>query len=126
MSLFKNIFKGIVGHYSYDDNYLTKLLEDEKKEQHLRQLVEISDKIMDENPNFVDEVKKSETGCWMDQVYGTHVCKICDFLDDCPIHLEEEWQSYLGTLSPEERERMTQMVGQRQANGGTMGQLGAS
>ncbi|NTV45586.1 MAG: hypothetical protein HGB11_03480 [Chlorobiales bacterium] len=89
------MFKGVVGHYSYENSYLTQLIEEEKKHQHLKELMEISDRIIQENPNFIDEVKKSETGCWMDQLYGTRKCPICDFVDDCPIKLENDWQEFL-------------------------------
>ena len=108
MSLFNKIFKGVVGHYSYDESYLTRLLEEEKKEQRLKKLIDISDKLIEENPNFVDEVKKSETGCWMDQMFGTHECGICDFIDDCPIKLEADWNNYLSTLTAEQREVLLQ------------------
>jgi hypothetical protein len=99
----KRLFNGIVGHYSYDESYLTKLIEDEKKEQNMKTLIEISDKLIEQNPNYIDEVKKSETGCWMDQMYGTHKCTICDFVDDCPTKLEYDWQAYLAELTPEQR-----------------------
>ncbi|NTW48857.1 MAG: hypothetical protein HGB19_03830 [Chlorobiales bacterium] len=95
MSLIRRIFKGVVGHYSYENSYLTQLIEEEKKHQYLKELIEISDRIIEKNPNFIDEVKKSETGCWMDQLYGTHKCPICDFIDDCPIKLESDWQDFL-------------------------------
>ncbi|MCS6988429.1 MAG: hypothetical protein NZM06_02820 [Chloroherpetonaceae bacterium] len=114
MSLLKRIFKGFKGHYSYDENYLTQLIEEEKKHGYMKSLIEISDKIIEENPNFINEVKKSETGCWMDQVYGTHYCAICDFVDDCPIKLEADFQAYLQTLSEEERRNVEALIARKE------------
>lgn len=115
MSLLKKIFQGIKEHYAYEDNYLTKLIEEEKKHGYMKHLIEVSDKIIEENPHFIDEVKKSETGCWMDQVYGTHYCAICDFVDDCPIKLEEDFQAYLQTLSEEERAEVLALIAHKEA-----------
>lgn len=95
MSLIRRLFKGVIGHYSYEPGYWAKVIEEEKKHQYLKELIEISDRIIEENPNFVDEVKKSETGCWMEQLYGTQKCPICDFVDDCPIKLERDWREFL-------------------------------
>lgn len=95
MSLFRKLFKGIVGHYSYDQSYLTHLIEEERKHRYLQELTEISEKILAENPNFIDEVPKSTNGCWMEQLYGKSHCQICDFIDDCPIKLEEDWRAFL-------------------------------
>jgi hypothetical protein len=95
MSLFRKLFKGVVGHYSYDESYLTKLIEEERKHRYLKELTEISERILAENPNFIDEVPKSETGCWMEQLYSKSHCQICDFIDDCPIKLEEDWKAFL-------------------------------
>jgi hypothetical protein len=114
MSLFSKIFKGFKGHYAYDENYLTQLIEEEKKHHYMKNLIEISDKIIEENPNFVDEVQKSETGCWMEQVYGARECKICDFIDDCPVKLETDFQNYLNTLSDEERHHALALIAQRE------------
>ncbi len=110
MSLLKKIFKSFKGHYAYDENYLTKLIEEEKKYGYMKNLIEVSDKIIEENPNFVDEVKKSDNGCWMDQMYGTHHCNICDFIDDCPTKLEEDFQAYLQTLSEDERASVLALI----------------
>lgn len=114
MSLLKKIFKGFKGHYAYDENYLTQLIEEEKKHGYMKSLIEISDKIIEENPNFIDEVKKSENGCWMEQVYGTHHCAICDFIDDCPTKLEEDFQAYLQTLSEEERANVLAVIAHKE------------
>lgn len=95
MSLIRRFFKGAVGHYTYEPDYLSQVIEDEKKNHHLKELMEISERIIRENPNFIDEVKKSENGCWMEQLYGTQKCKICDFVDDCPIKLESDWREFL-------------------------------
>jgi hypothetical protein len=115
MSLLKRIFKGFKGHYAYDENYLTQLIEEEKKHGYMKNLIEISDKIIEENPNFIDEVKKSETGCWMEQVYGTRYCNICDFVDDCPIKLEADFQAYLQTLSEEARTEVLALIAHKEA-----------
>ncbi len=114
MSLLKKIFKGFKGHYAYDENYLTQLIEEEKKHGYMKNLIEVSDKIIEENPNFIDEVKKSEDGCWMEQVYGTHHCAICDFIDECPTKLEEDFQAYLQTLSEEERANVLALIAHKE------------
>lgn len=114
MSLLKRIFKSFKGHYAYEENYLTQLIEEEKKHGYMKNLVEISDKIIEENPNFINEVKKSETGCWMEQVYSKRYCAICDFIDDCPIKLEEDFQAYLQTLSEEERAATLALIARKE------------
>lgn len=95
MSLIRRLFKGVIGHYSYEPDYWPRVIEEEKKHHYLKELIEISDRIIEENPNHVDEVKKSETGCWMEQLYTIRKCQVCDFVDDCPIKLENDWQDFL-------------------------------
>gem|GEM_PF-1509242 len=109
MSLIQKLFKGKIGHYSYDKEYLERTMEEERKHRYLKELYEISEKILAENPNYIDEVPKSKNGCWMEQMYGKCHCQICDFVDDCPIKLEEDWKAFLieeakqnGSQSPQE------------------------
>ncbi len=115
MSLLKKIFTSLKERYTYEANYLAQLIEEEKKHGYMKSLIEISDKIIEENPDFIDEVQKSETGCWMDQVYGTHYCAICDFVDDCPTKLEEDFQAYLQTLPEASRAEVLALIAQKEA-----------
>ncbi len=69
-------------------------MEDPKKREDILYLMELSTKKMMENPNYVNEVKKSSNGCWMDQMYGLQRCDICDLDDNCPGKLEKLWQEY--------------------------------
>jgi len=103
MSFFKRLFKGKIGHYWYDKDYLTHMIEEEKKHHYLKEIIEEGERRMAENPNYIDEVEKSESGCWMEQVYGKQQCQICDFVDDCPIKLQMDWYAFLeaeGKLKP--------------------------
>jgi len=70
-------------------------VEDEARRKGVRELMDLSEKIMRENPNHVNEVKKSSSGCWMEQMYGMQRCDFCDLSSDCPIREESEWQAYL-------------------------------
>ncbi|NTW82064.1 MAG: hypothetical protein HGB36_01670 [Chlorobiaceae bacterium] len=70
-------------------------VEDEQRRKGVLELMEISEKIMRENPNHVNEVKKSSSGCWMEQMYGMTRCDFCDLSVDCPIREELLWQEYL-------------------------------
>ena len=70
-------------------------VEDEKRRKGVLELMEISSKLMKANPNHVNEVAKSTTGCWMEQIYGIQRCDFCDLAADCPILEEQEWQEYL-------------------------------
>lgn len=94
MQLWERVFNGIRKYYSYTESGMAKVIEEEHKHKYMNNLIDISDQIIAANPNFIDEVKKSETGCWMDQVYGTHTCAICDFIDDCPIKLQEDFEAF--------------------------------
>ncbi len=69
-------------------------MEDPKKREDILYLMELSTKKMMENPNYVNEVKKSSNGCWMDQMYGIQRCDICDLDNNCPGKLEKLWQEY--------------------------------
>ncbi|ACF13952.1 hypothetical protein Ctha_1493 [Chloroherpeton thalassium ATCC 35110] len=103
MSFLRRLFKGKIGHYWYERDYLARMIEEEKKHQYLKEIIEEGERRMAENPNFIDEVEKSESGCWMEQVYGKQQCKICDFVDDCPIKLQMDWYEFLkaeGKLKP--------------------------
>ena len=51
-------------------------VENEKKRRDILELMAISEKIVKENPNHVNEVTKSANGCWMDQMYGMQSAKI--------------------------------------------------
>jgi len=72
-------------------------IEDEGRRKGVKKLMELSEKIMRENPNHVNEVSKSDSGCWMEQMYGMQRCDFCDLAADCPIREESEWQEYLKT-----------------------------
>ena len=69
-------------------------IESQKKREDILYLMELSTQKMMENPNHVNEVKKSENGCWMDQMYGMQRCDICDLDQNCPGKLEKLWQDY--------------------------------
>jgi len=114
MSLLRELIQGILKRYSEEHNEMVKIIEEEKKHGYLKDLIEIGDRLIEENPNYVDEVRKSETGCWMEQMYNRRYCRICDFVDDCPIHLEEEWQAFLAQQSPEKRAELEAMIAQQQ------------
>lgn len=94
MSLWKKIYNGVRKYYSYEDSYITQLIEEERKHKYLNDLMDVSDKIIAENPNFIEEVRKSENGCWMEQVYMIRQCPICDFNEDCPIKLDEDFETW--------------------------------
>lgn len=68
---------------------------DPKKRKDILELMEIGIRKNMENPNYVNEVKKSANGCWMDQMYGLQRCDICDLTDNCPQREENEWQAWL-------------------------------
>ena len=70
-------------------------VENQKRREGVMELMEISSRIMKKNPNHVNEVQKSTTGCWMEQMYGMQRCGFCDLSLDCPIREEQEWQEYL-------------------------------
>jgi hypothetical protein len=70
-------------------------VEHEQRRKDILELMDISARIMKANPNHVNEVAKSTTGCWMEQVYGIQRCDFCDLSPDCPILEEQEWQEYL-------------------------------
>ena len=42
-------------------------VENQKRREGVMELMEISSRIMKNNPNHVNEVQKSATGCWMEQ-----------------------------------------------------------
>ncbi len=110
MSFLKQAFTLLTRRYVEEERIMSAMIENEKKHGYLRDLIETGDRIIEENPNFVDEVQKSETGCWMDQMYGKHHCAICDFIDDCPIKLEADWQEYLAQQTPEHRAALIAQV----------------
>ncbi|MBM3422374.1 MAG: hypothetical protein FJY09_03865 [Chlorobi bacterium] len=70
-------------------------VEDEKRRKDILELMKISEKIVRENPNHVNEVSRSANGCWMEQMYGMMRCDFCDLSPDCPVREEYEWQEYL-------------------------------
>ncbi|NTV93736.1 MAG: hypothetical protein HGA72_10915, partial [Chlorobiaceae bacterium] len=70
-------------------------VEDEKRRKGVLELMELSSRIVKENPNHVNEVAKSTSGCWMEQMYGMQRCDFCDLSPDCPVREESEWQEYL-------------------------------
>jgi len=70
-------------------------VEDDKRRRDILELMEISARIVRENPNYVNEVQKSTNGCWMEQMYGMQRCDFCDLASDCPVREENEWQEYL-------------------------------
>ena len=70
-------------------------VENPQKRKDIRELMEIASRIMKENPNYVNEVKKSHNNCWMEQMYGMQRCDFCDLSPDCPTREEREWQEYL-------------------------------
>ncbi len=70
-------------------------VEDEQRRRDILELMDISARIVKENPNYVNEVKKSTNGCWMEQMYGMQRCDFCDLSADCPVREENEWQDYL-------------------------------
>lgn len=70
-------------------------VEDDDRRKGIRELMEISEKLVRENPNHINEVTKSASGCWMEQVYGMQKCVCCDLAPDCPVKEEQEWQEYL-------------------------------
>ena len=70
-------------------------VENQRRREGVMELMEISARIMKNNPNHVNEVQKSTTGCWMEQMYGMLRCDFCDLAPDCPIREEQEWQEYL-------------------------------
>jgi hypothetical protein len=67
----------------------------EQKRKDIRELMDIASKIIQENPNHVNEVAKSKNDCWMEQVYLIQRCDFCDLSPDCPTREELEWQDYL-------------------------------
>ncbi|NTV03138.1 MAG: hypothetical protein HGB04_10245 [Chlorobiaceae bacterium] len=70
-------------------------IEDEQRRKDVLALMELGVKLNMANPNHINEVKKSNNGCWMDQIYGMMRCDICDLNDQCPVREEQEWQEYL-------------------------------
>ena len=70
-------------------------IEDQQRRKDILALMDISEKIMRENPNHVNDVAKSSSGCWMEQMYGMQRCDFCDLSVDCPIREEQIWQEYL-------------------------------
>ncbi|MGB0130477.1 hypothetical protein [Chlorobium sp.] len=72
-------------------------VEDEQRRRDILELMDISARIVKENPNYVNEVKKSTNGCWMEQMYAMMRCDFCDLSPDCPVREENEWQEYLRT-----------------------------
>jgi len=70
-------------------------VESQQRRKDILELMQISEKIMKANPNHVNEVQKSASGCWMEQIYGIQRCDFCDLSLDCPIMEEQEWQEYL-------------------------------
>ncbi len=114
MSILRNLIQNILNRYSEEHNEMIKMIEEEKQHGYLKDLIETGDRLIEENPNYVDEVKKSETGCWMEQMYQRRYCRICDFVDDCPIHLEEQWQIFLAQQTPERRAELEAMLVEQQ------------
>ena len=49
-------------------------VENQRRREGVMELMEISARIMKNNPNHVNEVHKSTTGCWMEQMYGMLRC----------------------------------------------------
>ena len=70
-------------------------VEHQQKRKDILELMDISARIMKANPNHVNEVPKSTSGCWMEQIYGIQRHDFCDLSADCPIREEQEWQAYL-------------------------------
>uniref|UniRef100_Q3ATN5 Uncharacterized protein n=1 Tax=Chlorobium chlorochromatii (strain CaD3) TaxID=340177 RepID=Q3ATN5_CHLCH len=70
-------------------------VEDPQKRKDIRELMDIASKIVQENPNHVNEVKKSHNNCWMEQIYLIQRCDFCDLAPDCPTREEKEWQEYI-------------------------------
>ncbi|NTV06917.1 MAG: hypothetical protein HGA59_10535 [Chlorobiaceae bacterium] len=70
-------------------------VEHQQKRKDILELMDLSARIMKANPNHVNEVPKSASGCWMEQIYGIQRCDFCDLSGDCPIREEQEWQEYL-------------------------------
>jgi len=70
-------------------------VESEQKRKDIRELLDIASRVMQENPNHVNEVAKSNNDCWMEQVYNIQRCDFCDLSPDCPTREEMEWQDYL-------------------------------
>ncbi len=70
-------------------------VEHQGRREGIKELMAISEKIMRANPNHVNEVPKSTSGCWMEQMYGMVRCDFCDLAVDCPIMEEQAWQEYL-------------------------------
>ncbi|NTV82403.1 hypothetical protein FGF66_11870 [Chlorobaculum thiosulfatiphilum] len=70
-------------------------IEHSKKRKDILDLMDIGVRKTMANPNYVNEVKKSTNGCWMDQIYGLMRCDICDLSNQCPVREEEEWQAWL-------------------------------
>ncbi|NHQ59827.1 hypothetical protein G9409_04365 [Chlorobium sp. BLA1] len=70
-------------------------VENEQKRKDIKELLDVSERIMRANPNHVNEVAKSDSGCWMEQIYGMQRHDFCDLAPDCPIRREQEWQNYL-------------------------------
>jgi spore germination protein YaaH len=121
MSLFQKAFDLLTYRYVEADKEYVKMTEAAQKNGYLRDLVETGDRLIAENPNVVDDVKKSENGCWMDQMYGKHHCEICDFIDECPTKLEYDWQAYLEQQPPETRAALVAQMEakQQRISGGT-------
>jgi hypothetical protein len=90
MNIYKRIYAWVKDYYAYDKSYITQMIAEEEKTHAMSELIDRSDRIIARNPNFIDQVKKSDTGCWMEQVYGTHKCNICDFTEDCPAKIKFE------------------------------------
>ena len=67
----------------------------EQKRKDIKELMDIASRIMQENPNQVNEVTKSNNDCWMEQMYLMQRCDFCDLSPDCPTREEQEWQDYL-------------------------------
>ncbi|MFN3392997.1 MAG: hypothetical protein ACK41G_05610 [Candidatus Thermochlorobacter sp.] len=114
MSILRDLIRSILNRYSEEHNEMIKMIEEEKQHGYLKDLIETGDRLIEENPNYVDEVQKSETGCWMEQMYQRRYCRICDFTDDCPIHLEEQWQAFLAQQTPERRAELEAMIAEQQ------------
>ena len=70
-------------------------VEHEGRRKGIQELMRVSEKIMRANPNHINEVAKSNSGCWMEQIYGMQRHDFCDLSADCPIREEQEWQAYL-------------------------------
>jgi hypothetical protein len=81
--------------YQNKECFMSWGVEHEQKRKDILELMEVSERIMRANPNHINEVQKSASGCWMEQIYGMQRHDFCDLAPDCPIRQELEWQSYL-------------------------------